>query len=61
MALDIDAAKIALDRIGKCVGESRCSGEYELLYRFINDVEKLMKHNSIRQIPALCRPWDEGD
>lgn len=32
-----------------------------LLNKFINSVEELLKNNSIKQTPALFKPYEKGD
>lgn len=57
MALNYEEARTALTKVYR----DQDDVAFEVIREFINDVEKLMKRNSIRQIPAICRPFDEGD
>lgn len=34
--------------------------QYRLVEEFINSVEELLAHNSIKQTPALFKPVDKG-
>jgi hypothetical protein len=61
VALNIEQARIALNTLYASEGEYDKWKAYPIIEEFINDVEKLLKRNSIRQEPALFRPFDEGD
>ncbi len=56
--MNIKQAKEALEEIDDCarmdVGVNPI-GPYSVLKQFIDEVEALLKHNSIKQVPALLR------
>lgn len=54
--MNISDARIALDN----VFTSNSIKDYILLMKFLYEMETLMKNNSIKQTPALFKPFDKG-
>lgn len=58
--MNITEVKNAFDFIRRSSDAyDRCEADMDLIYQFINEVEHLLQHNSIKQTPALFKPKKE--